>query len=101
MTQRGSSLAFKLHKGRKRVSSEKEESPKGRGFSCIPALKIGESLQKKRCCDQCPGKGVSACDLVMCLLCVMLCACSSHLGPNFACWSIVKQDLDAGMEEEG
>lgn len=80
MTKCGSSLAFKLHKGRKRISSEKEESHKGHGFSCIPALNIRESLQKKRCCDQCPGKGGTACDLVMCLLCVMLCACSSPLG---------------------
>lgn len=38
------------------------------------------------------------CDLVMCLLSMMLCACSSHLGPNFACGSIVKQDVDAGMK---
>lgn len=96
MTQRGGSFAFRLHKGRKRISPEKEESHKGHGFNCIPALKIRETLQRKRCCDQCP-----VCELVMCLLSVMLCACSSLLGPNFACWSIVKQDLDAGMEEEG
>lgn len=41
------------------------------------------------------------CDLVMCLLSVMLCACSSHLGPNSAPWSIVKEDVGGGMEGEG
>lgn len=101
MTQHGSSLEFKLYKGRKRVSPEKEESHKGRGFSCVPPPMIRESLQKKRCFDQCPGEEGSVCDLVMCFLSVVLCACSSHLGPDFACWSIVKQDVGSGMEEEG
>lgn len=51
----------------KRISLEKEESHKGRGFSCVPALKIRKSFQKKGCCDQCPGKGT---------LCVIWsCAC--------------------------
>lgn len=64
VTQCGSSLAFK---GRKRISPEKEESHKGCGFSCVPALKIRESFQKKRCCDQCPGRGT------LCVICS--CAC--------------------------
>lgn len=67
VTQCGGSFAFELHRGRKRRSPEKEESHKGCGFCCVPALKIRESFQKKRCCDQCPGKGT---------LCVIWsCAC--------------------------
>lgn len=95
VTQCGSSLAFK---GRKRISPEKEESHKGCGFSCVPALKIRESFQKKRCCDQCPGRG-TLCVICSCACWVMLSACSSHLGPNFACWSRVKQDGGAGWRE--
>lgn len=39
------------------------------------------------------------CDLFSCLRSVALCACSSHLGPNLAASSIVKEDLVRGMEK--